>query len=204
MKGIMPQVSEHFLQARRRIRADRWDEMWDGELHMPPAPNREHQDFETALRIWLELHWAIPTGGRVHQQVNLASAGGWPEKDYRIPDLVLMTPECFHIDHNEYFEGAPTVAVEIHSPGDEAYEKLSFYARLGVPEVWIIDRDSKEPELYLLETGDYRGQEADGDRWCRSPATAVQMRPTPEGTLEIERVGDSQSRRFLSDAQSAF
>jgi Uma2 family endonuclease len=129
-----------------------WDEMWEGVLHMAPMPNREHQDLEWAMETYLRLHWARPQGTRVYHNINVASPGGWPN-NYRIPDLVLLTPERFGIDQNEYFEGAPDVVVEIRSPGDESYEKREFYAQLGVPEVWIIDRDRKTPEIYTLRAG---------------------------------------------------
>ena len=66
--------------------------------------------------------------------------------------MCCLLPIVSHIDHDTYFEGAPTVVVEIRSPGDETMEKLPFYAKLGVPEVWIIDRDTRQPELYLLKT----------------------------------------------------
>ena len=55
-------------------------------------------------------------------------------KNYRIPDLVLLTPDRFHIDKCDYMAGAPLVCVEIFSPDDESYEKLPFYASLGVPD----------------------------------------------------------------------
>ena len=47
----------------------------------------------------------------------------------------------------ECLEGPPTVVIEIRSPDDETLEKLPFYAKLGVPEVWVIDRDSRAVEI---------------------------------------------------------
>ena len=154
MKVVMPEAPSHILQWRVRTGADRWDEMWQGVLHMPPMPNRTHQELEGALERWLWYHWAEPQGNKVYHQINVAPIGSWPN-DYRIPDLVLLTPERFDIDHDEYFEGAPTVVVEIRSPGDETLDKMSFYAKLGAPEMWIIDRDSKLPELTVLGEGEY-------------------------------------------------
>jgi len=150
MRAAMSVVPAEILAWRKRTGADRWDEMWEGVLHMPPAPNRDHQDLEWNLEFYLRMHWARPHQARVYHQINVAVPGGWPH-NYRIPDLVLLKPERFSIDHNEYFEGAPDVVIEISSPGDESYDKLPFYAELGVPEVWIINRDSKMPELYQLQ-----------------------------------------------------
>lgn len=88
--------------------------------------------------------------------------------NYRIPDLVLLDPNRRHIDKDKYMAGAPLVVVEIRSPGDETYEKFDFYAGLGVPEVWLFDRDTKEPEVYELRDGSYRRRVADADGWLRS------------------------------------
>jgi len=49
MKVVMAQAPESLLDQRRRTGADRWDEIWDGVLHMPPMPNREHQDLEGTM-----------------------------------------------------------------------------------------------------------------------------------------------------------
>ena len=198
MKAVIADVPQHLLDQRARIGADQWDEMWEGVLHMPPAPNREHQDLEGALETWLRLHWARPNGARVYHQINVASPGGWPS-DYRIPDLVLLAPDRFHVDRNEYFKGAPTVVVEIHSPGDEAYEKLPFYARIGVPEVWIIARDTKTPEVYLLEGTDYARQPADDEGWLRSPATDIQLRGPKAAKLDVQITGDPATQRLLPE-----
>jgi Uma2 family endonuclease len=173
-----------------------WDEMWEGVLHMPPVPNREHQDLALTLAFWLRTHWAVPRGNRVHGPINLASPGGWPN-DYRIPDLVLLTPDRFEIDHNEYFEGAPTVVIEIRSPGDETIEKMPFYARLGVPEMWIIDRDTKVPEIYALREGKYDRQPPDADGWLDSAATGIRLRAEPAGKLTIQLGQDDRTRQGL-------
>jgi len=94
MKAISPEISPELLQSRKRLGIDLWDEMWEGELHMPPAPNRTHQDFQWEFVYWLRSFWAKPSGCRVHGSVNVASIGGWP-KDFRVPDIVLLTPDRF-------------------------------------------------------------------------------------------------------------
>ena len=199
MKAVMPQVPQHLLDHRARTGADRWDEMWEGVLHMPPVPNREHQDLALTLAFWLRTHWADPLGNRVHGPINVASPGGWPN-DYRIPDLLLLTPDRFDIDHNEYFEGAPTVVIEIRSPGDETMEKMPFYAKLGVPETWIIDRDTRTPELYVLREGEYDRQSPGADGWLESPATGVRLRAEPDGKLAIQLGGEETTREVLPNS----
>src|SRR5262245_25801515 len=43
MKAVVRQVSDAELEQRRRRGLDRFDEMWDGVLHMAPSPLYEHQ-----------------------------------------------------------------------------------------------------------------------------------------------------------------
>lgn len=185
MKAVMSRIPPEILEWRRRTGAERWDEMWEGVLHMPPMPNREHQDLEFCLESYLRHHWAGRAGGRVHHQINVAGVGGWP-KNYRIPDLVLLLPDRFGIDRNEYFEGGPNVVVEIRSPDDETYEKLPFYAGVGVDEVWVIQRDTREAELFVLEGGEYRPVIQDEEGWLHSPATGVRLRPVPGARIELQ------------------
>jgi len=198
MKAVMPVVPEHILQWRKTTGADCWDEMWEGVLHMTPEPNRTHQDLQGALYTWLRIYWAMPKGYKVYPPVNLALPGGWPN-DYRIPDVVLLTPDRFHIDHDEYFEGAPTAVVEIRSPGDESFEKLPFYARLGVPEVWIIDRDTKVPQVLVLSTDTYEEQSPDADGWLKSAGTGVWLRPEAGNRLGIRLADDPGTPQLLPE-----
>jgi Uma2 family endonuclease len=193
MKVVMPVVAAEILDGRRRTGADLWDEMWEGVLHMPPMPNRSHQDLELDLGAWLKIFWARPRGNKVYPPINLALPGRWPN-DYRIPDLVLLTPDRFHIDRNEYFDGGPNVVIEIRSPGDESYEKLPFYTQLNVLEVWIIDRDTRQPEIFQIAGADY----PISDGWTVSKVTGIRMRPQ-HGKLAIALVDDLASERLLPE-----
>jgi Putative restriction endonuclease len=164
-----------------------------------PVPNREQQALVLGLVLYLKTHWGRPLGAKVHLEINLASPGGWPDKDYRIPDLLLVTPRRFAIDCNEYFDGAPDVVVEIHSPGDEAYEKLPFDAKVAVSEVWIIHRDTKQPEIYLLKSGRYRKQRVNGSGWVKSPGTGIELRVGKPGKLAVRMKGDEVTRQELPE-----
>ena len=199
MKAVMPEVPRQILDLRKGTGADRWDEMWEGVLHRRPMPSRRHQELEGALERWLWTHWAQPQGNRVYHQINVASPGGWPN-DYRIPDLVLLTRDRFPIDRDEYFEGPPTAVVEIRSPGDETDEKLPFYGRIGVPEVWIIDRDTKAPEIHVLRGRAYERQSPAADGWLLSPATGVQLRAEPGERLGIRMAQEPGTLKQLPES----
>ncbi|MCI0334297.1 MAG: Uma2 family endonuclease [Planctomycetes bacterium] len=196
MKAVMANVPEHILEWRRRTGADQWDEMWEGVLHMAPSPNRDHQDFELSLAMWLRLHWAKATSGRVYTRINVAEPGTWPD-NYRIPDIVLLTPNRFAIDHNEYFNGGPDAVIEIYSPGDETYEKLDFYAKLNVREVWVCDRDTKRPTIFMLTMGKYQVVEADDEGWIRSNVANCELRATADGELKIRLSGRGETQARL-------
>ena len=198
MRAVIAEVPADFLELRRRRGADIRDEMWEGVLHMPPAPNIEHQDFEGQLEAWVRTHWASARGRRVYHGVNLAPRGGWPN-NYRIPDLVLLTADCPARNCGECLEGPPTVVIEIRSPGDETLEKLPFYANLGVPEVWVIDRDSRAVAIYALRAGTQERITPVADGWLHSAATGIQLRTERDATLAIQMAGDPASLRFLPE-----
>ncbi len=101
---------------------------------------------------------------------------------------MLLTPARFGIDQNEYIDGGPDVVIEIHSPGDETYEKLDFYAKVGVREVWIIDRDSKQSEIFELVDGEYGSRKADANGWFLSEVVGVEFRAASDGKLEIRLI----------------
>ena len=168
---------------------------------MSPEPDREHQDFEGGLETWLRLHWGRPKHAKVYHRINLALPGAgssWID-NFRIPDLVLLTKNRFSIDHRTHFEGGPEVVVEIRSPHDESEDKLPFYAQIGVLEVWIIDRDTKAIDLYLL-TGDAYAKQAAGDNgWFRSPFTGIEMRVGRPGKFAIRRGTDDSTREELPE-----
>ncbi len=197
MRAVMLDVHAEFLEERRRWGADRWDEMWDGVLHMAPAPNIEHQGFEDQLLTWFYTHWRKLPGRRVYSGINVAPRGGWP-KNYRIPDLVLLDADCPAKNRGAYLEGPPTVAIEVHSPGDEAYEKLPFYAKLGVPEVWIIHRDSRAVEIHALRRGDYQRLAPAADGWLQS-GVGVQLRTKRGRKLAIQMAGEQETLRLLPE-----
>ncbi|MGE0606614.1 MAG: Uma2 family endonuclease [Pirellulales bacterium] len=201
LRGVMPVVSDSFLEWRRSTGAGQWDEMWEGVLHMAPSPNRSHQDFEGWLEFWLRMHWVPRFGGRVYHQINVTpSADNW-RKNYRVPDLVLLTPDRFHIDHNEFFCGPPAAVVEIHSLGDESYDKLPFYFSLGEPEVWIAARDTWRMEVFTRGEQEFVTQPAAADGWLRSPALGVEFLSQPANRLAVRLTGEDATREEFSTAR---
>jgi Uma2 family endonuclease len=140
------------LERRRRSGLDRLDEVWEGVLHMVPAPTHEHGDLESQLHTILRP-LAHQAGLTMVGQSNL----GESEHDFRVPDSALHRPGVSGAWHPT----APLV-VEIVSPGDESWEKLPFYAAHDVDEVLIVDPQERSVSWLELEDGEYRPIERSG------------------------------------------
>lgn len=151
--GSPPREIEALKERRRRSGLDRFDEVWDGVLHMVPAPSGAHAYVSTQLAELLgpparAAGLVLLTGG-----FNL----GQDENDYRVPDGGLHREGAFDVWH-------PTAAVvfEIVSPDDETWDKLPFYAAHGVDEVLIVDPAERSLHWLALEGGEYREAERSG------------------------------------------
>lgn len=144
----MLEVPEGLLEERRRTGAAKRDEMWEGVLHMVPPPSSEHQAFGTDLLLAV-APLAKARGLRPFYETGVFRPGS-VERDYRVPDLVFARPEQVVA---RGVEGACELVVELVSPGDETYEKLPFYAEVGVREVLVIDPAARAVELFALRGG---------------------------------------------------
>ena len=67
------------------------------------------------------------------------------DNDWRVPDLTFARPE-FRSERG--IEGGASLVVEILSPDDETYQKLDWYAEVGVGEVLVIDPETRGVELF--------------------------------------------------------
>jgi Uma2 family endonuclease len=141
------------LKERRRVSGlDRLDEVWNGVLHMVPAPSYGHASVEVQLMRLLGPY-ADAAGLELIGQSNL----GEGEHDFRVPDGALHHPGASGTWH-------PTAAlvIEIVSPGDETWQKLPFYAAHGVEEVLILDPEERAVHWLGLTGGEYRPLERSG------------------------------------------
>jgi Uma2 family endonuclease len=143
---------DELVQRRARSGLDRLDEIWEGELHMVPAPSHAHGDLESQLHALLRP-LARQAGLTMTGQVNLGDS----EHDFRVPDGALHRPGAGGTWH-------PTAAlvIEIVSPGDESWEKLPFYAAHDIDEVLIVDPEKHAVHWLGLDGGEYRPIERSG------------------------------------------
>lgn len=137
------------LAERKRLGLDRFDEVWDGVLHMNPAPNMRHGRLARTLLLGLTPA-AEAAGLEVLMEMNLIAIGepGW--NDYRVPDLMVIGPA---VDAGRGVQGPPELVIEVRSPGDDSYRKLPFYEQIGAGEVVIAHRDTGAIEHWINGPG---------------------------------------------------
>lgn len=192
MRAVVVHVRDEELADRRLKGLDRWDEMWEGVLHMAPAPNVEHQRMLDRMIEFFGPLFRRTQRGALFSGINVFREAG-PTSDYRIPDLTFVAAAREHVLHDDGVRGGgPDAVVEIRSPEDETYDKLPFFAALGVGEVIVCHRDSKEPQVFRLTGSQYLAVQGDPDGWLVSPALGVRFRRVdgPRPRLRIEDLAD--------------
>ncbi|MGA7705555.1 MAG: Uma2 family endonuclease [Solirubrobacteraceae bacterium] len=134
------------LERRRRLGQDRKDEVWEGVLHLVPAPAHRHGHLAQQLA---ELLGPAARAARLEPMIAEFNLGD-SKDDFRVPDGGLHRPGAAEMWH-------PTAALvlEILSPDDEAWEKLPFYAAHHVDEVLIVDPDNRQIHWLALTADRY-------------------------------------------------
>jgi len=148
-----PHELQELLEHRQRSGLHRLDEVWEGVLHMVPAPSGPHayitQQLAEILGGPARAAGLVPAMG----EFNLGSS----EEDFRVPDggLHRAIPR-------DVWNPTAALVVEIRSPGDESWQKLSFYAAHGVDEVLIVEPSERAVHWLALADGEYRAVERSG------------------------------------------
>jgi hypothetical protein len=146
VKDPPPAGFEELLERRRRLGQDLFDEVWDGVLHMNPAPHSRHGKVDAQLAAL--LHEPARAAGLVQSgPMNLGEA-----EDFRVPDRALLRPAP-----DDVYLPTAALAAEIVSPGDDTWQKLDFYAAHRVDELLIVDPQERKVDwLGLQPDGSYR------------------------------------------------
>jgi Uma2 family endonuclease len=135
--GTRPPELDALIADRTAKGLDMFDEVWKGEFHMNPAPHARHARLDDELAALLRPY-AQRRGLTGLGPFNLGAAD-----DYRVPDRgFTVTPP------DGVFVATAEVVVEIVSPGDETFEKLPFYASLGVRNVIVVDPAERRVRIF--------------------------------------------------------
>src|SRR5256712_6297687 len=96
MKAVVLSVTDEELAKRRRTGIDRFDEMWEGVLHIAPAPAYEHQRIVSAIDRSLGTLCEQRGRGVLAIRINVVNDAS-NEPDYRIPDFSFVPNARQHI-----------------------------------------------------------------------------------------------------------
>ena len=118
-------------------------EFRDGELIELPPAKLAHNALVKRIASFLRT---VLDDSRVWTE-----NGYWLRKKlWRIPDLSITWPDQPSSD--DYFQGAPMIAIEVASRGntpDELQEKVADYLEFGAAEVWVIYPKTRTMMVYL-------------------------------------------------------
>lgn len=138
MRAVLLEIPQAMLTERRKLGLDRRDEVWNGVLHMVPPAGGPHQRLGSEL-----LQVLAPLSKRRGLIPSYETGLFRSSDDYRVPDQLYCRPEH---QSERGAEGAELV-VEIRSEGDETYDKIGFYAGLGVREMLVVHPQGRRVEL---------------------------------------------------------
>ena len=134
---------------------NRYLELSEGRLIMPPHSTNTHQSAVGRLYRWLDEFVQERNLGIV--RLAPLPVRLWAGK-VREPDVLFLARE--HSDRiGEQFFGPPDLVMEVTSPGTrrgDRNEKPLEYARAGVVEYWIVDPSVQTVEVFVLREGSYQ------------------------------------------------
>ena len=155
-------------EERRYTLADAlaWDgreriELIDGHPVMMAPPSRVHQAISGELfgQFWAYLRGKNCKVYHAPFAVRLFEESGEPPESVDTlvePDLVVVCDPDKLDDMG--CRGAPDLVIEILSPSTRRHDrmtKFNLYQQAGVREYWIVDPDSQDVQVFVLEGGRY-------------------------------------------------
>jgi Uma2 family endonuclease len=120
----------------------------EGRLYMSPSPEFFHQD--VTLNIAYHLRRFLDQ----HRLGKVAIAPSDVQLDFvnvHQPDVYFVSNERLGIIRKQGPVGAPDLVVEVLSRSTARLDKgpkLRVYARSGVRELWLVDKDKKQVTVY--------------------------------------------------------
>jgi Uma2 family endonuclease len=145
-----------------------------------PAPATPH--LRAASRLHRLLLRAAPDHLIIGQNGGIVD--GPAKQTYFIPDLVVMPDASLEADRPALVPADTLLVVEILSPGGESIDDVTkryWYARLGIPQYWIVDPKSQKLTVMLLRTDRPKYRDAAviraGERWHTEEPFPITLDP---------------------------
>lgn len=142
--GERPPELDEWIERRRALGQDLFDEVWNGEYHVVPGPSAKH------ARVYDELMARLRPVARAAGLVTTGPFNVGGPDDFRVPDGGLHRGNPTGV-----FVPTAAVVVEVLSPHDETYEKFGFYAECGVEEIIVADPERRAVRIWRLADGEY-------------------------------------------------
>lgn len=143
-------VTEKLIRERRERGIDGFDEVWEGVYVVSPLANLEHQWIAGQFTSILDEVVVRTELGRVYPGANVSDRDDDWMQNFRVPDVVVVLKGGKARDCDTHLCGGPDFLIEILSLYDKSYDKLDFYAKIGVRELLLVDPDSRGVELFRL------------------------------------------------------
>ncbi|HKI36178.1 MAG TPA: Uma2 family endonuclease [Gemmataceae bacterium] len=182
---IDPAAAHDYIRRRQELGLDRLDEVWDGVYVVAPLATNQHQDVIAGLAALFFRGINLEARGRVLPGANVSDRReGW-ESNYRIPDTVVVLNGGRAVDCGTHWMGGPDFLVEVRSPGDETEAKFPFYSGIGVRELLVVHRDTRELRLYRhdgQQLTEVPPSEHQGGRWLVSQVIPFAFRREVTGS----------------------
>ena len=127
----------------------------ENQLVMSPSPTDNHQKVLNRINFLILKYLESNPIGELRiapYDVHL------DDENVFQPDIIFIKNENLSKIEQNGFHGAPSLVIELLSPGTaryDRYQKKVVYERSGVQEYWIVDPDTKEVEGYYLENAKY-------------------------------------------------
>ncbi len=138
IRGPRPPAIEAWLERRKRLGQDRFDEVWEGRYVVAPEAHSNHSTLQ--LRLADLLRPAARRLGLLEAgSFNLGEPG-----DFRVPDAgLIVRPGVWH--------DTAVLVVQILSPDDETFAKLDFYTAHSVRELLVLDWQPRTARVFALQ-----------------------------------------------------
>lgn len=134
---------------------NRFMELSEGRLIMPPHPTFRHQMI--VQKLFLKFNNFVEANHLGMVCLAPLPVRLWPGK-IREPDILFIAKEHYNRIKEEFCE-VPDLVVEVTSPGTkqtDRREKKKEYAQAGVKEFWLVDSEKGIIEVYVLKNKGYQ------------------------------------------------
>ena len=146
--GMRPLTTREFY---RLSESNQFCELIEGELVMPPSPDPLHQSVAgtifASLHAYLETH---PAGVVYPAPLDVELS----ETNVYQPDVLYVSNARRHRVTRKRIVGAPDLVAEVLSPSTSRYDrtdKFLQYARSEAVEVWLVDPEDRQVEVYRFD-----------------------------------------------------